>query len=294
MCWRPLEYRVYTNIFAHKYRSCIIVRDIDRGETNPGIGDVLLKKKIIFLMIASVFLAFFNNLTFLFGTCYPGNTTDDMFVSSIFDSIKVVKTHSLTLGMQNLFVLIVFIFVMHDYLSREILNQGVYALVRMHRRTKWLVRRMAGLAVICAVYMGIYLTIVYELSSYYVHKRLVIPHSAVLPKAWLALFMMVYFAAVFTVVSDIRIGRSASCIVGAVVLAALIMIGMYEPYRKYKDTMWMLALNPACAMFVYTTAGKIGFMKMLTVFVGEITALILACAKWLEHIDLIKIESEGY
>lgn len=67
MCWRPLEYRVYTNIFAHKYRSCIIVRDIDRGETNPGIGDVLLKKKIIFLMIASVFLAFFNNLTFLFG-----------------------------------------------------------------------------------------------------------------------------------------------------------------------------------------------------------------------------------
>ena len=146
-----------------------------------------------------------------------------MFVSSIFDSIKVVKTHSLTLGMQNLFVLIVFIFVMHDYLSREILNQGVYALVRMHRRTKWLVRRMAGLAVICAVYMGIYLTIVYELSSYYVHKRLVIPHSAVLPKAWLALFMMVYFAAVFTVVSDIRIGRSASCIVGAVVLAALIM-----------------------------------------------------------------------
>ena len=146
-------------------------------------------------MIASVFLAFFNNLTFLFGTCYPGNTTDDMFVSSIFDSIKVVKTHSLTLGMQNLFVLIVFIFVMHDYLSREILNQGVYALVRMHRRTKWLVRRMAGLAVICAVYMGIYLTIVYELSSYYVHKRLVIPHSAVLPKAWLALFMMVYFAA---------------------------------------------------------------------------------------------------
>lgn len=58
MCWRPLEYRVYTNIFAHKYRSCIIVRDIDRGETNPGIGDVLLKKKIIFLMIASVFLAF--------------------------------------------------------------------------------------------------------------------------------------------------------------------------------------------------------------------------------------------
>ena len=226
-------------------------------------------------MIASVFLAFFNNLTFLFGTCYPGNTTDDMFVSSIFDSIKVVKTHSLTLGMQNLFVLIVFIFV-------------------MHRRTKWLVRRMAGLAVICAVYMGIYLTIVYELSSYYVHKRLVIPHSAVLPKAWLALFMMVYFAAVFTVVSDIRIGRSASCIVGAVVLAALIMIGMYEPYRKYKDAMWMLALNPACAMFVYTTAGKIGFMKMLTVFVGEITALILACAKWLEHIDLIKIESEGY
>lgn len=214
-------------------------------------------------MIASVFLAFFNNLTFLFGTCYPGNTTDDMFVSSIFDSIKVVKTHSLTLGMQNLFVLIVFIFVMHDYLSREILNQGVYALVRMHRRTKWLVRRMAGLAVICAVYMGIYLTIVYELSSYYVHKRLVIPHSAVLPKAWLALFMMVYFAAVFTVVSDIRIGRSASCIVGAVVLAALIMIGMYEPYRKYKDAMWMLALNPACAMFVYTTAGKIGFMKML-------------------------------
>ena len=125
-----------------------------------------MKKKIIFLMIASVFLAFFNNLTFLFGTCYPGNTTDDMFVSSIFDSIKVVKTHSLTLGMQNLFVLIVFIFVMHDYLSREILNQGVYALVRMHRRTKWLVRRMAGLAVICAVYMGIYLTIVYELSSY--------------------------------------------------------------------------------------------------------------------------------
>ena len=113
-------------------------------------------------MIASVFLAFFNNLTFLFGTCYPGNTTDDMFVSSIFDSIKVVKTHSLTLGMQNLFVLIVFIFVMHDYLSREILNQGVYALVRMHRRTKWLVRRMAGLAVICAVYMGIYLTIVYS------------------------------------------------------------------------------------------------------------------------------------
>ena len=106
MCWRPLEYRVYTNIFAHKYRSCIIVRDIDRGETNPGIGDVLLKKKIIFLMIASVFLAFFNNLTFLFGTCYPGNTTDDMFVSSIFDSIKVVKTHSLTLGMQNLFVLL--------------------------------------------------------------------------------------------------------------------------------------------------------------------------------------------
>ena len=230
-----------------------------------------MKKKIIFLMIASVFLAFFNNLTFLFGTCYPGNTTDDMFVSSIFDSIKVVKTHSLTLGMQNLFVLIVFIFVMHDYLSREILNQGVYALVRMHRRTKWLVRRMAGLAVICAVYMGIYLTIVYELSSYYVHKRLVIPHSAVLPKAWLALFMMVYFAAVFTVVSDIRIGRSASCIVGAVV-----------------------ALNPACAMFVYTTEGKIGFIKMLTVFVGEITALILACAKWLEHIDLIKIESEGY
>ena len=141
-----------------------------------------MKKKIIFLMIASAFLAFFNNLTFLFGTCYPGNTTDDMFVSSIFDSIKVVKTHSLTLGMQNLFVLIVFIFVMHDYLSREILNQGVYALVRMHRRTKWLVRRMAGLAVICAVYMGIYLTIVYELSSYYVHKRLVIPHSAVLPK----------------------------------------------------------------------------------------------------------------
>lgn len=133
-------------------------------------------------MIASVFLAFFNNLTFLFGTCYPGNTTDDMFVSSIFDSIKVVKTHSLTLGMQNLFVLIVFIFVMHDYLSREILNQGVYALVRMHRRTKWLVRRMAGLAVICAVYMGIYLTIVYELSSYYVHKRLVIPHSAVLQR----------------------------------------------------------------------------------------------------------------
>lgn len=59
-----------------------------------------------------------------------------MFVSSIFDSIKVVKTHSLTLGMQNLFVLIVFIFVMHDYLSREILNQGVYALVRMHRRTE--------------------------------------------------------------------------------------------------------------------------------------------------------------
>ena len=51
-------------------------------------------------MIASAFLAFFNNLTFLFGTCYPGNTTDDMFVSSIFDSIKVVKTHSLTLGMQ--------------------------------------------------------------------------------------------------------------------------------------------------------------------------------------------------
>ena len=153
MCWRPLEYRVYTNIFAHKYRSCIIVRDIDRGETNPGIGDVLLKKKIFFLMIASAFLAFFNNLTFLFGTCYPGNTTDDMFVSSIFDSIKVVKTHSLTLGMQNLFVLIVFIFVMHDYLSREILNQGVYALVRMHRRTKWLVRRMAGLAVICAVYL---------------------------------------------------------------------------------------------------------------------------------------------
>ena len=138
------------------------------------------------------------------------------------------------------------------------------------------------------------MTIVYELSSYYVHKRLVIPHSAVLPKAWLALFMMVYFAAVFTVVSDIRIGRSASCIVGAVVLAALIMIGMYEPYRKYKDAMWMLALNPACAMFVYTTAGKIGFMKMLTVFVGEITALILACAKWLEHIDLIKIESKGY
>ena len=44
----------------------------------------------------------------------------------------------------------------------------------------------------------------------------------------------------------------------------------------------------------YTTAGKIGFLKMLTVFVGEITALILACAKWLEHIDLIKIESEGY
>lgn len=39
---------------------------------------------------------------------------------------------------------------------------------------------------------------------------------------------------------------------------------------------------------------KIGFLKMLTVFVGEITALILACAKWLEHIDLIKIESEGY
>ena len=76
-------------------------------------------------MIASVFLAFFNNLTFLFGTCYPGNTTDDMFVSSIFDSIKVVKTHSLTLGMQNLFVLIVFIFVMHDYLSREILNQSM-------------------------------------------------------------------------------------------------------------------------------------------------------------------------
>lgn len=70
-------------------------------------------------MIASAFLAFFNNLTFLFGTCYPGNTTDDMFVSSIFDSIKVVKTHSLTLGMQNLFVLIVFIFVMHDYLSRD-------------------------------------------------------------------------------------------------------------------------------------------------------------------------------
>lgn len=88
MYWRLLECRVYTNIFAHKYRSCIIVRDIDRGETNPGIGDVLLKKKIIFLMIASVFLAFFNNLTFLFGTCYPGNTTDDMFVSSIFDSIK--------------------------------------------------------------------------------------------------------------------------------------------------------------------------------------------------------------
>lgn len=109
MYWRLLECRVYTNIFAHKYRSCIIVRDIDCGETNPGIGDVLLKKKIFFLMIASAFLAFFNNLTFLFGTCYPGNTTDDMFVSSIFDSIKVVKTHSLTLGMQNLFVLIVFI-----------------------------------------------------------------------------------------------------------------------------------------------------------------------------------------
>ena len=61
MCWRPLEYRVYTNIFAHKYRSCIIVRDIDCGETNPGIGDVLLKKKIIFLMIASIKMIFVDD-----------------------------------------------------------------------------------------------------------------------------------------------------------------------------------------------------------------------------------------
>ena len=51
------------------------------------LGGILFICIGIFLMIASVFLAFFNNLTFLFGTCYPGNTTDDMFVSSIFDSI---------------------------------------------------------------------------------------------------------------------------------------------------------------------------------------------------------------
>lgn len=57
MYWRLLECRVYTNIFAHKCRSCIIVRDIDRGETNPGI-EMYFEKENIFLMIASAFFGF--------------------------------------------------------------------------------------------------------------------------------------------------------------------------------------------------------------------------------------------
>lgn len=253
-----------------------------------------MKKKIIFLMAASVFLAVFNNLNDLFETCYPGNTTDVIFITGIFDGIKVVKTHSLTLGMQNLFVLLVFLFVMHDHLSRDVLNQGVYALVRMRRRTRWFARKMLSLAVICAVYMGMYLSVVYEMTAYFVHRSFEIPHSAVLAKAWMALFMLLYFTAVVTVMLDIRIGRSASCIVGVVVLASLLAIGMYEPYRLYRDGMWLLALNPACAMFVYTMTGMAGFMKMFLLFAGEIVLLVLAFSKWLENIDLIRIESGGF
>lgn len=253
-----------------------------------------MKKKIIILIVIAIFLALFNNLYYIFEKGYPGIPLESHFISSIFDVVKVTKTRSFTLGMQNLFVLIVFLFVMHDYISKDILQQGVYALVRLQKHGKWLFGKVCELAVMCGVYLGAYLIVVYELSSYHTSRTWTLPCSALVIKAWIALFMILFVSLLFTVILDVTAGRNISCIIGVIVLGALIMIGMYQPYKQFQHAIWKLAVNPACAMFVYTSAGRTGFTQMLLIYDAEIGVLFLIFARYLEHIDLIKLEkSEG-
>jgi len=244
--------------------------------------------------VIAIFLAVFNNLFYIFEKGYPGISLEKHFISSIFDVVKVTKSRSFTLGMQNLFVLIVFLFAMHDYISKDILQQGVYALVRLQKRRKWLFEKVCELAVMCAVYLGAYLIVVYELASYHTSRTWTLPHSTLVIKAWIALFMLLFVAVLFTVILDVTAGRNISCIIGVIVLGALIMIGMYQPYKQFQHAIWKLAFNPACAMFVYTSAGRTVFAQMLLIYGAEIGVLFLIFARYLEHIDLIKLEkSEG-
>lgn len=254
-----------------------------------------MKKKSIILVLSAAVLAFLNNLRHITTVCDYETTVDGAFVDSIFNAVQILKQKSLILGMENLFVLIAFIFIMHDFISKDILHQGVYALVRQQKRTKWLIKKMVALMWLCGIYMGSYLLVLYEICAYYVERKLVLPVSGVIPKTYIALFMILYISAIFTVILDIRIGRNISCIIGTVVLCVLIVIGMYEPYKRYQDAMWLLALNPACAMFVYTKAGIIAFLKMAVLFLCETSLLVGIFARWLENIDIIAVgESEGY
>ena len=115
--------------------------------------------------------------------------------------------------------------------------------MRLQKRRKWLFEKVCELAVMCAVYLGAYLIVVYELASYHTSRTWTLPHSTLVIKAWIALFMLLFVAVLFTVILDVTAGRNISCIIGVIVLGALIMIGMYQPYKQFQHAIWKLAFK---------------------------------------------------
>lgn len=258
-------------------------------------GKVVLKRiRYIEICVAAVVLSLISNLSELFGRVEYETTVRSVFISSTFDCVKVLETQSFMLGIENLCMLIVFLFLIHDFISFDISHQGVYALVRIKKRTSWYWRKIVKLLGVCGVYVGIYLMCTYLISMHYVIGSFGDFDIVLFGKVFISMVMLIFFCSVVTVIVDMQVGRNISILAGTCVLCLLVMLQLRTYNTIVSGYGWALGINPASGIFLIEQN-----LKYYIYFIGfnvlENGVLLRWFANRLETYDIVTYKGkEGY
>lgn len=258
-------------------------------------GKVALRRiRYVEICFAAVLLSMISNLSELFGRVEYETTVSNVFISSTFDCVKVLESQSFMLGIENLCMLIVFLFLIHDFISFDISHQGVYALVRIKKRARWYWKKIIGLLGICGVYVGIYLMCTYLISMHYVTGTFCGFDIILFGKVFVSMVILLFFCSVVTVIVDMQVGRNISILAGTGVLCLLVMLQLRTYNIIVSGYGWALGLNPASGIFLVEQEVKY-YICLICFNVSENGILLGWFAKRLETYDIVTYKGkEGY
>lgn len=191
-------------------------------------------------MIAAMLAACISNLNILLRNVSYGTTIDNLFLTYVFNASTIMK---------SLFVAMPFLVLIHDFMSKDILNQGTYVLARLPDRRRWCFRKLMQLAVLCLAYVFVYIMTVFLLCVKNGRGKWGGGEGYAflyMSFAWTALLLP---CAIITVLLDMQSGREIAVLLGNIVLGAFMGLG-FKSYGSHVNLFWQ-ALNPSSGILLY-------------------------------------------
>lgn len=246
----------------------------------------MLKGNIFKCIMTAVLVACICNLNYLFRNISYDTTVDMLFLTSVFDSTTILEKKSLMLGMENLFAAMLFLFLIHDFISRDILNQGTYALVRVPDRRRWCFGKLMQLAVLCLTYAGAYITTVFWLCVKSGQGKFGGREGYVFLYMYFSLVVLLLPCALVTVLLDMQSGREIAVLVGIGMLAVLILFGIGGYERQV--SLWLQAFNPAAGILLYHHGGRKLKAAFFLGFLADNSILAWWICRYVQKFDAVR------